>query len=301
MAYRLQPSEPAGREIARVIGEQIARAIEHVNRRRVPLAERIHIARTTCKKIRAALRLVRSVRPGLWRRENVWFRDAARECSALRDATVLPATVAALSRRSRGAGASATWTGVRRRLERQRRAVWAEPAHVARVLARFCDALREAARRWEQQEIDASAADLIDEGFGESYRRARRAWRALDPEAPARAWHEWRKRTKAHAHHCHLFREAWPPVMRAWYRQLAALGELLGAEHDLAVLATWLAAHADPKEKQALSRRHREAIERRRQELRVAAWRVGERLFAEKPSAVIRRLSRWWETAPTLA
>ncbi len=78
-------------------------------------------------------------------------------------------------------------------------------------------------------------------------------------------------------------------------RRIAAraneLGEVLGEEHDLVMLASWLdaAPRQGPKSRRVGRRTRRElerAIRRRRRKLRRAALRDGDRLYARRPRAV---------------
>ena len=66
MAFRFQPGSPLGAEIVRVVREQIDAAGEAIADLKPPAAERAHRARVCCKKIRAALQLVRPHQGKAW-------------------------------------------------------------------------------------------------------------------------------------------------------------------------------------------------------------------------------------------
>ncbi len=72
-------------------------------------------------------------------------------------------------------------------------------------------------------------------------------------------------------------------------RRADALGELLGQEHDLALLAERVRTHAPLKRHKRARRALLHAIARRRARLRERALRKGARLYAHKP----KRFSRW--------
>lgn len=60
MPYRLNPGESVQDGIRRVIGEQAERSLDELTDAHLDQAETIHQMRKRCKKIRAALRLVRN-------------------------------------------------------------------------------------------------------------------------------------------------------------------------------------------------------------------------------------------------
>ncbi len=72
-------------------------------------------------------------------------------------------------------------------------------------------------------------------------------------------------------------------------RRADALGELLGQEHDLALLAERVRAHAPLKRRKRARRALLRTIARRRARLREQALRNGARLYARKP----KRFTRW--------
>ena len=72
-------------------------------------------------------------------------------------------------------------------------------------------------------------------------------------------------------------------------RRADALGELLGQEHDLALLAERVRAHGPLKRRKRARRALLRTIARRRASLRERALRKGARLYARKP----KRFARW--------
>jgi hypothetical protein len=131
------------------------------------------------------------------------------------------------------------------------------------------------------------------------------------------AMHEWRKRVKDLRYAAEMLRRAertHAPALpgaagraerrrRARARQQAKflrctaraaddLGEALGEDHDLAVLAQLVRAHGAKRAQPRLRRRPRrgllKAIARRRRKLRARALRDGRRLYAREPSKFLR-------------
>src|SRR6056297_686685 len=98
VAYRLREDESIEEFLKRVASEQVAKAIEDLEGADEELHEAVHEFRKRGKKIRGLIRLVR---PGFteYAGENAWFRDLAGELSAIRDATSMQESLAALRER----------------------------------------------------------------------------------------------------------------------------------------------------------------------------------------------------------
>ena len=86
MAFYFKPDEAAEDGIRRLVLEQTGKAMAEVADRGLDRADAVHQVRKRCKKVRAIVRLARSaLGDDVYRTENVWFRDTARELSATRD------------------------------------------------------------------------------------------------------------------------------------------------------------------------------------------------------------------------
>jgi CHAD domain-containing protein len=148
--------------------------------------------------------------------------------------------------------------------------------------------LPQALERIEEWQLDAPGADAMIAGLAKTYKRARRAMAVAADEGTSRDFHEWRKRVKYHRYHLRLLRPVWPKVMKARYKETKYLSDLLGDDHDLAVLRATLEEEAGgaADERAALI-----ALTRRRNaELRAEAWRLGRRLFAGDPERYAERM-----------
>ena len=81
----------------------------------------------------------------------------------------------------------------------------------------------------------------------------------------------------------------WPDELRPRRDELDELGELLGDHHDLSLLQDTLNDAPDSEREAA---RVALLIRRRMKKLERSALRLGARLFAQKPRAFCRSLSR---------
>jgi CHAD domain-containing protein len=295
MAFRIREGENVREAIQRIAREQIDAALAEMGDEALPQAEKIHQVRKRCKKLRAVVRLVRPVVGEQYVLENACYRDAARLLSGPRDAQSMLDAHDGLVARFEGEVMRRTFGPLRRRLvcrsgDARQEADLAERLHQVRGL------LRDGRERVAVWSIEAGGAEAWRGGFERTYRQARRAMAAAYDSGAATDFHEWRKGAKYHWYHTRLLRPLWDGVLRARAREAAALGEMLGAHHDLMVLrATLLQDEADGRRGDNPIAPLIPLIDRRRSELEAAAKPVGARLFAEKPGRVGNRHARYWE------
>lgn len=286
MAYRLLENESTEEFLKRVASEQVAKAIEDLEGADDDLHEAVHEFRKRCKKIRGLIRLVRPGFPD-YSAENAWFRDLAGELSALRDATSMQESVAALVKHYADDLDADACGGIREWLGRRRETLTEE-----RDAREKMDVIRaelpEALARIEGWRLDWAGADALEAGLAKTYKRARRAMAVAADDGTSRDFHEWRKRVKYHRYHLRLLTPIWPKVTKARYKETKHLSDLLGDDHDLAVLRATLEEEAGgaADERAALI-----ALSRRRSaELRAEAWSLGRRLFIEEPDRYAERM-----------
>ena len=288
MAYRLDSSEPLGESLLRSATEQLDGALEALGEGDQAAPEGVHAARKSLKKTRS---LVRLARPALHRDHyaaaNAGLRDAGRLLSGTRDADVMVATARKLADRSVGHVAAETFDLLVAALEERAAAQRGEGDGASAVAdARTAiGGLRSAIAGWG---LERARRRTLVAGLRRSYERGRAQLDVLreDP-ADAEASHDWRKRVKDLWYQQRLVAPAWPAVLEAQAEEAHGLSELLGDEHDLAVLAEHLAGGtpAVPADLAPFCT----LIERRRAELSGDALRLGSRIYAERPRAFATR------------
>ena len=287
MSYRLQLEAPAPDAVRAVAGERLERARRRLREDHAddPVAA-VHGARKDLKKTRALLRLARPCLPAkTYRRENARLRALGRELSGGRDADVMVQTVDGLATRYAGQLPKRQFTTLSRRLA-SRAAASRSAADMTDVAA----ALDKAHDRVTGWPMDCSDPRALTPGAKHAYARGRKAFTAALDEPSADRLHDWRKRVKDSWYHHRLLKAAWPTPLKAYADELDELGELLGDDHDLDVLTTLLRDHPDAAPPSVDTDRILELITTRRDELQAQAFRLGRRIYAEKPKAFQRRL-----------
>ncbi len=287
-SYRLDAGEALPDGIARIARGRIDHAIEELSggTRSAP-EEAVHEARKDMKKLRALLRLVRGELGDDWfARENACFRDAARELAGARDADVLLETLESLD------VPAPVGPELRKRIQAEEAPRQGDGrASAARGVVEI---LVEARRRVDEWPLGRDSFAAVAPGLERTYRRGRRDFRAARRDPTVEGLHEWRKRLKELWYHHRVLRCLWPPVMAAVGDEAHELSNRLGDDHDLALLADWVRDSVG--EEPALSA----AVDRRREELQREALALGERVYADKPSAYVLRLKRLWDAGADL-
>lgn len=259
---------------------------------------RVHEARKALKRLRALVRLLRDeLGEQTYERESALLRDAGRRLARARDAEVLLSTLEDLIARDPGKLASRRGVlRLRARLQQERDgaaelALADSTAHTG-TLAEL-RALRARVSDWQLAEpgeleaVEPALERLYDKGR----KRMRRAAKAKGARRRMRTLHEWRKRVKDLRYAAEML------GVRKVAKRADDLGELLGEEHDLAVLAQRVEREAKAaRASGAPGRRSRKLllklIAKRRRKLRKRALRDGERLYGRKPARFVQRVRK---------
>jgi CHAD domain-containing protein len=288
---------------------------------------RVHEARKALKRVRALLRLVRDeLGEQAYERESTVVRDTGARLSRARDAAVLLSTLdGLLERHPRKLGRRPGVQRLRMRLliEQDGAAALAlaDGARRGGAISEL-QQLRARVASWELAEEDGieaiePALALI---YGRGRKRMRRAAQAGGERARGRALHQWRKRVKDLRYAAEILERAAAGkrlrdriggkrakrkrkrrrdgVEAAYIGKLAnradELGELLGEEHDLALLAERVRAEANAnpavrRPGRASRKALLKSIAARRKRLRRRALRDGRRLYEQPTKRFVRR------------
>ncbi len=261
-----------------------------------PPAQRVHETRKALKRARALVRLQRSsLGPKRYERESGALREAARQLAGARDAEVMVEALDAMVRRHpKRLASSRGVSALRARLavERERSGSHStEGAHMRARVAEELRAVRERLASWSPRKSDRKVAR---EGLRRLYRQGARRGRRARKAQSSVVLHQWRKRAKDLRYVAEML-DGREKRRRRRLRRVAKLadrlGETLGEEHDLALLAAQVRSNRDCFKGQKQARKALERhIARRRARLRARAWELGERLYRRSPRRFVRRL-----------
>ncbi|HZO79093.1 MAG TPA: CHAD domain-containing protein [Solirubrobacteraceae bacterium] len=296
MAYKFDAKEPVRAEVVRCAAEQLDRAISELSERinDDPVGA-VHNARKAIKKERSLLRLARGVIASEdRRRENAALREAARELSGTRDADVMTATLDDLADRFAGQVPAKAFDAIRAQL-RSRSEHRPDSALQARAVQEL-GALRVRVDDWK---LVRGGWKGIESGLLHSYTGGRKAFARARGERSVENLHAWRKRVKDLWYQQRLLSPTCGPGVRGQAKDAHRLADLLGDDHDLALLREELAPNTMPVpvDVHAVV----ELIDHRRDELQTEAIALGERVYADCPKSFRRRMRWSWRAGRVLA
>ena len=287
MAFEIRLQRDVSAEIRRVAREEVDRAVRALDETREGRFKGVHDARKRFKAIRALLRLVAPRLGPAFRRENRWYRDAARRLAGVREAQASLETLDRLE--------SAEDATLRRELEALYEARRGLRFQDTDALAMLVEDLVEVGERIAEWPLAGEGFEVIEPGLHATYRRGWKGFMRALRGTSAAELHEWRKDVKYHRHHLELLVRLWPDVLAGAAATARRLGDMLGDHHDLHELRALLSRSPEL----AGSTRARESVlaaaERQSRELETRAIAVGGLVYAEKPGRFIARMGAYWD------
>jgi CHAD domain-containing protein len=278
----------------------------------------VHEARKALKRLRALMRLLRDeLGEQVFERESALLRDTGRGLAHARDAAVLLSTLDRLL--AHEPGKLAARRGVvrlRARLQREREGAaelaLSDSASHVEALADL-RAMRVRVSTWQLRGRDGIEAvePALERLYGKGRKRMRKAIRARGERKRTRSLHAWRKRVKDLRYAAEMLdrsgtedakgKRHGKAGQREFAKRIAKraddLGELLGEEHDLAMLGERVRTEAKVKRAGGtVGTRTRRLllarIAKRRKKLRKRALRDGRELYERKPKRFVRRMRK---------
>ena len=290
MAFELEPDVSITRAVRQVVRQRLDKALGLLDSLdgegdQATIESAVHDARKRCKEVRSVARLVRaSIGEGEFRTFNSAVRDAASELGPIRDSHAVLGAFDALLNQT-GNQEEPSLAAVRRDQATEADRATREAASDRDRIDRAQRLLRRARRNAHGWSVPGGFP-AVATGIATVYRRGRSTLAEARAEPSDEAIHEWRKSVKHLWHAMQLVEASAPCVLSNLVEQLDALGDLLGDDHDLAVLVERLGDQ---------SPRAVELARRRQTELRATAFPLGAALYAEKPNAFARRIEAYWK------
>jgi len=258
----------------------------------------VHTSRKRLKEVRALLRLVRDgIGEKQFNRENKTLRDAARPLSEVRDATALIEALQSLQKRYAGTVNTSTFKSARKALGQRRTRIRRHILLTGKVLTKTAFVVEKARNRAEQWNLKVGPWKVLQSGLHRSYKQGYKAMTDASKEASDEHLHEWRKRVKDLRYQLELLEPLWPEVMGVTAKQAKTLTELLGDDHDLAVLRGLLENELKETLKDEAVKILQGLIDSRRADLQHSALSLSEKLFAESPEQFVERIKTYWKAA----
>jgi hypothetical protein len=154
--------------------------------------------------------------------------------------------------------------------------------------------LRQVRSRSDDWQVGRRGWSVIGAGLKRTYSSARDALKRARVSRTDEDLHEWRKQTKYFWHELQMIEPIWPGPLGKLVDESHKLADLLGDDHDLAVLRIRALEARQAFPTKASHDAFLALIGRCRMGLQEKAIDLGERLYDEKPAAFTTRLSKYW-------
>ena len=298
MAFELKTGERIRRAVRRIVKNELDDALELLTgEKKESRDEMVHEVRKSFKKVRAVLRMVRpAIDDATYRTENICFRDAARPLTKVRDAKILVETFDAILNHFHEHVAGRSFHETHDALQANLRAIRREVLDEQDAPASIATIVKDARERVKEWSDVPNKWRSIGDGVKEVHCRARDAFEAAKDSPSIETLHEWRKQAKYLRYQLEILRPLWPERLEELAGEADRMTELLGDDHDAAVLRQKLADDPDKLGGADAIEALLAIIDRRREELQQEATLLGGRYFDEPSNEFARRLKGLWKS-----
>jgi CHAD domain-containing protein len=288
MPSEVQIRRDAGEQVRQTAIRQLEKALKSLTREAKTSRSQdtsVHTARKRLKEVRALLRLVRNdLGKIVYTQNNRELRDIARPLSELRDATALLHALESLRVRGKAKLKKRPYEVVRKMLRGRRTDLRHRIIDSEDTLRKAASALQLVHNRVNHWSFSHGAWNVLVPGLRDTYAKGQRAMRIAQKTPADEHLHEWRKRTKDLRNQLELLESLWPIQMKSPAAVARKVTDLLGDDHDLAVLLAVIESSGTDVPADVVFAL-RNAVNRRRGELQGSAKSLGSKLYAQTASA----------------
>ncbi len=277
----------------RQLAETMAAELVALTKKKGLIDTRVHELRKQLKKMRALLRLIRiPIGNSKYKSCNYFFRDFGREFGDARDAKVRVGTLQSLKE-------PVDESIEEKAFNRLEELLVVEHKNAKKKLNR---------NFWKEMQMkSASAKPLIvhnihkPDGFKtykksvkKVYKGGYKALKIAIENPKAEELHEFRKQVKYLRYQLTFLDAMWPKMLQTMEDVMHDLSDLLGNDHDLYDLVSWLEENDWPQ----MSENEKELLKglacKKQSVFRSEALKLGQKIYYESPSQFINRLESYW-------
>jgi len=284
VAYRLEPGEPAGTGVKRVLEEQRVRILALLSRWEDAPSVSVHRARQACKRARAAAQLLKVAAPYAALVENEFFRGVQRRVAYARDNEALVEALDFLLTRTSEPRLAESVVMLRDSCAaraaqnlRDNHALLSVQIHEA------CEQLRCAQRRLARLPVADLRRRDLRRGARKTWKRCVAGYLGLEPGSPLVSYHVWRRQVKYAWNQARFKVADRPPGTEVLLQELSTT---LGYLHDLELLEVLLREQPDALRIDTHVQRLRHLIGESLYQLRVRSLEIGHRVFLSPEAPV---------------
>jgi len=288
----LHTNEPLGAGILRVAENLIDSITDSGEHPKQNEGEYVHNVRTTIKRLRALLRLIRPVvGETFFNRENARLRKAGRRLAVARDAEVARETLKTLpvsGDPEKKQAVAAALAGLESKDGAR--------TDIGDALNEIRKDLEQTKRNLQQLQLVNGEWEVVETGLQDVYRQSRKRMDRALQDGGDEAFHKWRIRVKNLLYELELLEPVWPKRMDKMTSRLSKLQDKIGCDHDIAVLKGLLRKTPERFGGAEAVERLIRCLDGKSRKLRQAAEPLGEKIFAKKPRRFVRKLGRRWSS-----
>ncbi|WP_460538107.1 CHAD domain-containing protein [Echinicola sediminis] len=277
----------------RLITEQCQSIAEVLRSRKAP-PERIHDIRKSLKKIRGLLRAVKEGFPG-YTEENIFFRDAGRAVSKLRDYQAVQDTLVRLYATKDHPANKSTCRTIAKKLDRAKSTLEKQMLKKEKVLESINLQIQEKLTEIEDWSLERSSFDVLSSSITKVYKKGYRLRKIAEATGKSEDFHEWRKQAKYLRYQLEFLNPLWPNLMTFWEGEMHQLTDYIGEGHDLVVLQEMIETEgvfiSNTKERLAFD----ETVAYHKSLCSLNALDLGSKCYSERPKNFKQRLEAIWE------
>lgn len=301
MPYRFNKKETFKSGFQRIVREELGTS-QKVLDVDVVTPKGVHSVRKSLKRLRSLLRLVSpAIGKVAMQKHNREIRDIARLLATRRDSAVLQQTLQSLKvpQSSAEDKTSSSMDKVIAAVEQALRGTSdSEDSSVnldGHAATDVQQRIEREAKALAKTPFTKKGFDAIRDGLSDSYRTGRKKMTGSELNPDSETFHELRKCVQWHWHQMKLLSVAWPELFEARAETARNVSQLLGEDHDLAVLNERV--QNDPALTSRTKRTFADICGARQQKLRKTASVRIQQLFLEKPGAFTSRIEACWHEA----
>jgi CHAD domain-containing protein len=250
----------------------------------------VHGVRTTIKRLRALLRLIRpAIGSALFNRENARLRTAAGLLSGARDTEVTCQTLKTLSisNQTDRDALQAVLAGFEDQVQ--------VPTDLDQTLAKVRDSLEQTRRNLHRLRFRRAEREVLEEGLRAVYRQGRKRMEVAIEQGQDNAFHRWRIRAKNLYYELEFLESIWPKRFDLLVSRLSKLQDEIGFDHDAAVLRAWLRRRPENFGGSETVQRVIGCLDSQTEKLRKRIVPLGQDIWRKKPRRFAQQVARHWD------
>jgi CHAD domain-containing protein len=251
--------------------------------------EDIHRVRTTIKRLRALLRLIRpAIDPAFFNRENDRLGTAAGLLSFARDTEVACRTLKTLpvSDETDQEAVRSVLSSLETRAQ--------QPKDIQETMAEVNRRLEQARLNFHRLKLRGSDRQILEVGLRAVYRQGRQRMKTAIKQGQDNAFHRWRIRAKNLYYELQFLESVWPKRIDRLVSRLSDLEDQIGRDHDAAVLREWLKKQPGTFGSDETVQRVVACLDDQTRALRQKVAPLGRKIWRQKPRRFAQKVVRHW-------